>query len=486
MRLSNWGWTVIVLVLLPAKTPAAVLPVPGDHPSIQHAIDHAADGDTVLVAPGVYHENVRVRGKAVALLSHFVLDGEPDTIAQTVIDGSTAADPDSGSTVIFAGITTPGAELRGFTIRGGIGTRFPAEGTTLREGGGVLVRNASLGTVTVAIRDNVIRNNLVRRLGAAYSGGAGLSTWFTPVLVERNVFLENQGEQYAGAIICNRGPMTARNNLFVGNRQEDGTLFAGAALFFYFGWTSGPFENNTFADHVVMDGAASSLLEAYGGTAVVALRNNVFDETVPLFSTSAGGAVASSYSVIPTSDSGDGNLVGAPDFADSQFVLQPTSLGVDAGSLDGNDPEDPEHPGAALFPARGSIVRDMGVYGGPGMPPRGFPVLDTPAGVGGEVGEDLGNESGEAVPSLRLRIGGAHPLFERGWVEVETFQPGDLDVRLHDARGRRIRTLESGTREAGVYRIALAPGSLGLDAGLYFVHANSAGQSARIKLVVIR
>ena len=38
----------------------ATLNVPADHLTIQAAVDAANDGDTILVGPGTYHENVEI------------------------------------------------------------------------------------------------------------------------------------------------------------------------------------------------------------------------------------------------------------------------------------------------------------------------------------------------------------------------------------------------------------------------------------------
>ena len=43
--------------------------VPADHATIQSAIDAANNGDSILVAPGTYVENINFKGKDITVTS---------------------------------------------------------------------------------------------------------------------------------------------------------------------------------------------------------------------------------------------------------------------------------------------------------------------------------------------------------------------------------------------------------------------------------
>jgi len=91
--------------------------VPADMPDIQMAIDTAADGQLVLVAPGTYigsgNRDIDFRGKRIGVRS-------ADGPATTILDLQGSADTNHTGFVFFSG-ETPESELDGFTIRGGYG-----------------------------------------------------------------------------------------------------------------------------------------------------------------------------------------------------------------------------------------------------------------------------------------------------------------------------------------------------------------------------
>src|SRR5690349_18258046 len=107
MKTSSLGLALLVAACCSVAAEAATIRVPADAATIQQAIDAAAPGDTVLVSPGTYVENLTFRGKAVRVVSE-------QGPAVTIIDGNRA-----GSVVTFAAAESRSAVLEGFTVRNG-------------------------------------------------------------------------------------------------------------------------------------------------------------------------------------------------------------------------------------------------------------------------------------------------------------------------------------------------------------------------------
>ena len=114
---------ILIILLCSMSAFGATINVPADHAKIQDAINSAATlGDTIIVAPGRFYENLRYFGKNVVVASNYLLSNDPQDILNTIIDGSQYSNVDSAATVVVVDGETSAAELVGFVITGGKGS----------------------------------------------------------------------------------------------------------------------------------------------------------------------------------------------------------------------------------------------------------------------------------------------------------------------------------------------------------------------------
>ncbi len=125
MRRSLYCLTLLLLCRIAfSKT----IHVPEDKATIQAGIDSAAIGDSVLVQPGTYLENLNFNGKSIVVGSLFLATGDTSYISQTIIDGN------NGTVVTFENGEDSMAVLCGFTLtKTGI-YGFPGSGIACRGG----------------------------------------------------------------------------------------------------------------------------------------------------------------------------------------------------------------------------------------------------------------------------------------------------------------------------------------------------------------
>ncbi len=357
----------LIVILTGIVSKANLITVPNDYPIIQQAINASSDGDTVVVMPGTYFENINFRGRKILVTSLFYTGNDTSYISSTIINGSQPVDPDTASCVIFNSGEDSTAVLQGFTITGGQGTAwFDIHGAGIyREGGGVLIELCS-----PVIRFNRIINNFATNsTGLNGAGGGGLRIGDGKPKILNNVIAFNQGK-YGPGIVLNYTGCVIKNNIICYN--SGGQNFNGGGAV----WSSGNFaggtkliENNTIYGNHANTGTGGILSQ---GTNTI-IRNNIVWANTSLgglqIFTPGGGSATVTYSDVQGGFFGSGNLNTTPFFPDTaSLVLSPFSPCVDAGDSSAiyNDIENPGSPGFALYPSWGALRNDMGAYGGQG------------------------------------------------------------------------------------------------------------------------
>jgi regulator of RNase E activity RraA len=122
----------------------ADLHVPGGYGTIQAAINAAVDGDTIIVMPGTYYENIDMKGKAITLGSTDPNDS--GVVGSTIIDGNQA-----GSVIVCNSGESANTVIEGFTITNGSGTLKNG----YYYGGGVYNENSSPTVINCTFSDNM-------------------------------------------------------------------------------------------------------------------------------------------------------------------------------------------------------------------------------------------------------------------------------------------------------------------------------------------
>jgi hypothetical protein len=339
--------------------------IPKDFSTIQSGIDHALNGDTVLVSPGTYNENINFKGKNIVVTSNYILSGSVNDIKNTIIDGSHAINPDSASCVFFSSKEDSTATIQGFTLTKGKGTRYLYSNGWFREGGGVFVEKSS-----PTIKNNLIVGNEVLNANNVTSAGGGAirSNLGNPHIYNNYITLNKA--LFGAAIVLDNSNGTVKNNIIYLNTGAS-SYSGGGAFWIYGPGCSVQIENNTIV--------ANSIGGLFFQAIKASISNNIVwgNENYQIsFSNGFGNSTLDiKNNVIQGGYAGNIGLY--PSFTDTSFFTEPASPSIDAGSegVSDKDIEDPLNPGFALFPSQGGIRNDIGAYGGPtasSLPSPGF------------------------------------------------------------------------------------------------------------------
>lgn len=227
--ISNWSiggiWVGPLLILLlctlfTLSNQAATRQVPADFPTIQQALDASSDGDSVVVAAGIWFGSLDFGGRDLVLLG----SGTSTCILQGL----------AGRLLVFSRGESSAARLEGFTLRQG-----QAPTGASNAGGAILIRDSSptlrgnrfelcsarQGGAVALIRSSSLLEGNEFDTNQAFMGGAVYVMGGAPEL-RSNRFLHNTGglRGYGGALSLESTAARVRQNLFV----ENGAFLGGA------------------------------------------------------------------------------------------------------------------------------------------------------------------------------------------------------------------------------------------------------------------
>jgi len=169
----------------------------GNFETIQEAIDYSVDGDTVLVYPGTYFENIQLYPKGITLASLYLITQDELYIHSTIIDGN-----QNGSCVRIIQGTNEEMVLCGFTIRNGSGFVY-------NMGGGIYIDSA----------DPIIKNCRVVNNSCWYGGGIYLTNT-TSTFLSGNLIAYNYASFGGGGVLLGESSdlifdSINRNNIYL-------------------------------------------------------------------------------------------------------------------------------------------------------------------------------------------------------------------------------------------------------------------------------
>jgi parallel beta-helix repeat protein len=289
---------------------------PGD--SIQAAIDRASPGDTVLVKPGTYNEDIVLRDSINVVGSGF---------RSTILKGT-----GTGNVVRASGITD--ARFEGFKITGsGTGT---SEAGIRIAGGDLMVNNNWIygninGILLTSESSSIIRNNIIEANGSDDATVEyGICCLSSSPLIANNLVVSNRGVGIYLAWSNSAGAQVINNTI---------AQNAGSGIWCYQ-------EANATLKNNISTGNVTGISASHGAVPEISF-NNLWQNTWLNYDAQVGGVAGP----------GPGDISVDPMFATSSLSV-PFSLKERSPCINAGDPD-------PLYNDYDGSRNDMGAYGGP-------------------------------------------------------------------------------------------------------------------------
>lgn len=491
--------TTIASLIIGLSVQATIIDIPGDYTTIQQGINASTDGDTVLVQPDVYVENIDFLGHSISVGSLFLTSGDTTYISQTIINGGA-----SGSVVSFQNEEDSNALITGFTIRNGAAENgagiycFASSPSIVSnqidsnyaysfnggQGGGIYLQAAN-----PRIERNIIRGNYVSGPLGGYGGGIYCGSQ-TPVIKD-NIIDGNTGDGYGGGIYCESSGATISGNIFTDNR---GIFFGGGI---YCKQANPVISNNIFDDNYARWADGGGI---YCDESSPMILNNVFFQNNA--GASGGGIYCYDFSnptllncvfyyneayELPDIDydelsnpdiafcavyggwPGEGNIGDDPRLRDpwnGDFHLMSIDCGdqYDSPCIDTGFPDIIDNLLDCSW-GLGTLLCDMGAYGG-----------------GDSATVDIDVPESGFPHQFAILENFPNPFNPATTISFSLSEQSDVRIDIYNILGQKVSTLFDGTQEAGNHAIIWQADNY--PSGIYFAKMTTESRSESIKMVL--
>jgi|GEM_PF-3694725 len=175
--------------------------VPQNYPTIQNAINNASNGDSIIVSPGTYNENIQILDKSIFLLSNYENSLDSNEINLTKIIGQQNG--------IFNRVLdiqgSSQTEISGFYISGGISNTSHAQG--------IYISNSSVFVSSVNVTHNKQPNSS--------SDGAGIHCNECDLELQNSYVTNNHAGDYGGGIFAETSSSINIDNCIISNNSSE-------------------------------------------------------------------------------------------------------------------------------------------------------------------------------------------------------------------------------------------------------------------------
>jgi parallel beta-helix repeat protein len=466
---------LLAIFFIGSSASATIINVPSSQPSIQAGINAASPGDTVLVQPGRYIENIDFKGKDIVVGSMFIATRDTSYISQTVIDAQ-----QKNTVVAFQSGETSAAELCGLTLTNGH-SQANATNTSGNIGGGIFCKNSSPhlhhlivegnlselqgGGMYLENSNSVIEYCVIRNNRAVMDGG-GICFSSSDRPSVNYTTISNNKAILGGGILC-----TGENNNFI---TIDHVLFFNNFISIYVGYSKVDIINCTIYNKFNAESikSESAVLNVINSVIWTDYKWSISSYVDPQFK---GSVIAVSHSDISLGEGSiakgsqdslywlGGNIASDPLFKDAahdNFSLQRFSPCVDAGTS------------SFSFKNRTIVNLNEDQYKGTN-PDIGAFEFTFPNKV-----------AQNSIKNISIFPNYPNPFNESTLITFYLYEQNNLSLRIYNSNGQLVKSLFEGFSPAGIHKIVWNGNNE--STGIYFLKLNTKNITQTIKMLLIK